>query len=97
MRLRQLAFSCPVLADLSPRPARNESLNSTLVTGLIREAAQRDIKRAEGAAGQLGRINAADDFCPAYVRAEGPPTAFPSSMDVIFTGKKNVVYGGYEK
>ncbi|BGP00077.1 hypothetical protein JCM10021v2_003756 [Rhodotorula toruloides] len=76
---------------------RNESLNSTLVTGLIREAAQRDIKRAEGAAGQLGRINAADDFCPAYVRAEGPPTAFPSSMDVIFTGKKNVVYGGYEK
>lgn len=94
MRREPSAFHFTRLADFLPSPsARNESLNSTLVTGLIREAAQRDIKRAEGAAGQLGRISAADDFCPAYVRAEGPPTAFPSSMDVIFTGKKNIVYG----
>lgn len=64
---------------------------------MIREAAQRNLKRADGAAGELGRINAADNFCPAYVRAEGPPTAFPSSMDIIFTGQKGVTYGGHEQ
>jgi len=72
--------------------ARDESINTLVAVGVAKEVFRLvNLKRAPGAAGQLGGFKGQMDgpakSATTFILKDQSFTAFPQSMEVVYTGK----------